>query len=213
MRRGFYPSTRFRAALPGITGSKRENPLRHQCSQHLAVRSRAGRSMPRTARTRVTSPPPGTAPAPSISCHRSTSLRWAGWRACNYNGDVCQDLVSTSETKTFGLMSLHAPSPVAPCRRCGRRRRTGRRIHVAGPAIAAGYARLALLRRAVLAIPINVIAKSHDAPRRVPRRCPACRKIKAHRHRDGDNSDQQSQNGFHHENLSVFAPRRSSFGN
>jgi len=50
MRRGSYPSTRFRAALPGITGSKRENPLRHQCSQHLAVRSRAGRSMPRTAR-------------------------------------------------------------------------------------------------------------------------------------------------------------------
>jgi hypothetical protein len=56
MRRGSYPSTRFRAALPGITGSKRENPLRHQCSQHLAVRSRAGRSMPETARTRVTSP-------------------------------------------------------------------------------------------------------------------------------------------------------------
>ena len=50
MRRGALPSTRFRAALPGITGSKREDPLRHQCSQHLAVRSRAGRSMPRTAR-------------------------------------------------------------------------------------------------------------------------------------------------------------------
>ncbi len=70
-------STRLRAALPGITGSKREDPLRHQCSQHLAVRSRAGRSMPKAARTRVTSPPPGTAPAPSIGCHRSTSLRWA----------------------------------------------------------------------------------------------------------------------------------------
>ena len=49
-------STRLRAALPGITGSKREDPLRHQCSQHLAVRSRAGRSMPRTARIEVTSP-------------------------------------------------------------------------------------------------------------------------------------------------------------
>ncbi len=77
LRRGSYPSTRLRAALPGITGSKREDPLRHQCSQHLAVRSRAGRSMPKAARTRVTSPPPGTAPAPSIGCHRSTSLRWA----------------------------------------------------------------------------------------------------------------------------------------
>ena len=50
------PPTRFRAALPGITGSKREDPLRHQCSQHLAVRSRAGRSMPKTARIKVTSP-------------------------------------------------------------------------------------------------------------------------------------------------------------
>src|SRR6202035_3118336 len=27
-----------RAALPGITGCKREDPLRHQCSEHLAVR-------------------------------------------------------------------------------------------------------------------------------------------------------------------------------
>src|ERR1700722_10133656 len=26
------------AALPGITGSKREDPLRRQCSEHLAVR-------------------------------------------------------------------------------------------------------------------------------------------------------------------------------
>jgi hypothetical protein len=49
-------STRFRAALPGITGCKREDPLRHQCSQHLAVRSRAGRSMPRTARIEVRTP-------------------------------------------------------------------------------------------------------------------------------------------------------------
>jgi hypothetical protein len=32
-------------------------------------------TMSRTARMRVTSPPPGTAPAPSIRCHRSTSLR------------------------------------------------------------------------------------------------------------------------------------------
>jgi hypothetical protein len=36
--------TRPRAALPGITGYKREDPLRHQCSEHLAVRSRAGRA-------------------------------------------------------------------------------------------------------------------------------------------------------------------------
>ena len=32
----FHPGS-ARAALPGITGSKREDPLRHQCSEHLAV--------------------------------------------------------------------------------------------------------------------------------------------------------------------------------
>jgi hypothetical protein len=37
------------AALPGITGCKREDPLRHQCSEHLAVRSRAGRADTQTA--------------------------------------------------------------------------------------------------------------------------------------------------------------------
>jgi len=31
-------------ALPGITGSKREDPLRHQCSEHLADRQWAGRA-------------------------------------------------------------------------------------------------------------------------------------------------------------------------
>jgi hypothetical protein len=33
------------AALPGITGCKREDPPRRQCSEHLAVRSRAGRDV------------------------------------------------------------------------------------------------------------------------------------------------------------------------
>ena len=42
--------------------------------------------MPRAARTRVTSPPPGTAPAPSIGCHRSTSLRWASLRYVTITG-------------------------------------------------------------------------------------------------------------------------------
>jgi hypothetical protein len=46
---GFTPGS-ARAALPGITGCKREDPLRHQCSEHLAVRSRAGRDDAQTAR-------------------------------------------------------------------------------------------------------------------------------------------------------------------
>jgi len=37
MRRDFIPDSAW-AALPGITGCKREDPLRHQCSEHLAVR-------------------------------------------------------------------------------------------------------------------------------------------------------------------------------
>ena len=35
---GIYTPARLKAALPGITGCKREDPLRHQCSEHLAVR-------------------------------------------------------------------------------------------------------------------------------------------------------------------------------
>jgi hypothetical protein len=34
---GITPDSAW-AALPGITGCKREDPLRHQCSEHLAVR-------------------------------------------------------------------------------------------------------------------------------------------------------------------------------
>ena len=36
-----------RAALPGTTGSKREDPLRHQCSEHLAVRHVPDGTMPK----------------------------------------------------------------------------------------------------------------------------------------------------------------------
>ena len=41
-----------RAALPGTTGCKREDPLRHQCSEHLAVRHWAGRADAQAARAR-----------------------------------------------------------------------------------------------------------------------------------------------------------------
>jgi len=34
-----WPSAQLRAALPGITGCKREDPPRRQCSEHLADRS------------------------------------------------------------------------------------------------------------------------------------------------------------------------------
>jgi len=37
----------FRAAFPGITGCKREDPLRHQCSEHLAVRHAPDGTLPK----------------------------------------------------------------------------------------------------------------------------------------------------------------------
>src|SRR5580704_13076283 len=57
------PSARPEPAFPGITGSKREDPLRRQCSEHLAVRSRAGRADAQAAQARSVSlrtrePPP-----------------------------------------------------------------------------------------------------------------------------------------------------------
>ena len=50
--RGLLGLGSAQAALPGTTGCKREDPLRHQCSEHLAVRSRAGRDDAQTARKR-----------------------------------------------------------------------------------------------------------------------------------------------------------------
>jgi len=38
-RQGCDPLAQPRAALPGITGCKREDPPRRQCSEHLADRS------------------------------------------------------------------------------------------------------------------------------------------------------------------------------
>ena len=46
IRRGFTLGS-ARAALPGTTGCKREDPLRHQCSEHLAVRHVPDGSMPK----------------------------------------------------------------------------------------------------------------------------------------------------------------------
>ena len=45
--RFFLTSARLKAALPGTTGCKREDPLRHQCSEHLAVRHAPDGTMPK----------------------------------------------------------------------------------------------------------------------------------------------------------------------
>ena len=42
-----FTPARLQAALPGITGCKREDPLRHQCSEHLAVRHAPDGTLPK----------------------------------------------------------------------------------------------------------------------------------------------------------------------
>jgi hypothetical protein len=55
------------AALPGTTGCKREDPLRHPCSEHLAVRHAPDGLIPKPpAGQERRTPPAGTAPAPSV---------------------------------------------------------------------------------------------------------------------------------------------------
>jgi hypothetical protein len=80
-----------RAALPGTTGCKRENPLRHQCSEHLAVRHAPDGTMPK---------PPASAvyryahENRSRSASRSTLAKGvplrAGFWLGNCNGDESQ---------------------------------------------------------------------------------------------------------------------------
>jgi hypothetical protein len=45
--RGLLGLGSAQAALPGTTGCKREDPLRHQCSEHLAVRHVPDGTMPK----------------------------------------------------------------------------------------------------------------------------------------------------------------------
>ncbi len=66
------------AALPGITGCKREDPLRHQCSEHLAVRHarRTGRCPSRPCAQVYGCTRRETAPAPPQGVpSRKASLR------------------------------------------------------------------------------------------------------------------------------------------
>ena len=122
-------STRLRAALPGITGCKREDPLRHQCSQHLAVRSRAGRSMPRAARICSVSLQLREPPPPRL---RST-LAKASFRGrdsdsgmnVTYEETIVKD--RSRKKRPFAVKRLPDPPPErlardrcsARCRECG----------------------------------------------------------------------------------------------
>jgi len=103
-RRGFTPGS-ARAALPGTTGCKRENPLRRQCSEHLAVRSRAGRADAQAARgAGLRSLSARTAPAPFQGSSLETPFT-SELGVSNNIGDKCQDHVSVTGTKITPTVS------------------------------------------------------------------------------------------------------------
>ena len=83
------------AALPGIAGCKREDPLRRQCSRHPAVRSRAGRDDAQTAcKLRVTNSAFRNRSRSVSLCHRPMSLTTSRMGACYSNrAGVVKDFI------------------------------------------------------------------------------------------------------------------------
>jgi hypothetical protein len=79
------------AALPGITGCKREDPLRHQCSEHLAVRHVPDGTMPKPPVSAVYRCTPENRPrSASRSTLASGVLHRAGFWLSNRCGDKSQ---------------------------------------------------------------------------------------------------------------------------
>ena len=85
------PRLGFRAALPGITGCKREDPLRHQCSEHLAVQHVPDGTLPkppvRTVYRRAHENRPRSALRSTLA---NGVLRRAGCFVSNCDGDKSQ---------------------------------------------------------------------------------------------------------------------------
>ena len=64
-RQGCHTLTRLGSAFPGITGCRREDPPRRQCSELLADRPNAPADrFPSRPKAKCVAPPAGTAPAP-----------------------------------------------------------------------------------------------------------------------------------------------------
>ncbi len=94
------------AALPGTTGCKREDPLRHQCSEHLAVRHVPDGTMPK---------PPASAvyryarreplPLRLKEYPREGVLRRAGWWECNRDRNKVKGNVALLGTRRRGRLS------------------------------------------------------------------------------------------------------------
>ena len=95
------PRTWLRAALPGPPDPNGRT-LSGTSEPHLAVRSRAGRSMPKAARIEVTSPirEPRPPHRSAVTGRRPFDERAGG--VCNGNGDKCQRSVTPNATNSFG---------------------------------------------------------------------------------------------------------------
>jgi hypothetical protein len=85
-------SAQLRAAFPGITGCKREDPPRRQCSEHLADRSLCRPSRcPKPPGSRVTSPTRGNRTRSAIRCVSRSRPSVSELRGiCIRNGRACQ---------------------------------------------------------------------------------------------------------------------------
>src|ERR1700722_2677864 len=104
--RGFLGLGSAQAALPGITGCKREDPLRHQCSEHLAVRHAPDGTMPKPPASAVYRYAPENR---SRSASRSTLAKGvplrAGYWVGNCNGDVSQGFCRFIRDRLVGRIS------------------------------------------------------------------------------------------------------------
>jgi hypothetical protein len=108
--RGLLGLGSAQAALPGITGCKREDPLRHQCSEHLAVRHAPDGTMPKPPASAVY----GCAHENcSRSALRSTLAKGVPLRArCwfgNCIGDRCQEQCHFIRDAPLGALAQRNP--------------------------------------------------------------------------------------------------------
>ena len=89
--RGFLDLGSAQAALPGTTGCKREDPLRHQCSEHLAVRHVPDGTMPKPPASAVYRYAHENRPRSALrsTLAKGVPLR-AGFWPCNRNRDESQ---------------------------------------------------------------------------------------------------------------------------
>jgi hypothetical protein len=97
--RGFVGLGSAQAALPGTTGCKREDPLRHQCSEHLAVRHVPDGTMPKPPASAVYRYAHENRPRSALrsTLAKGVPLRAGFWLRNRY-GDACQEVVAEFRT-------------------------------------------------------------------------------------------------------------------